>query len=138
MTNSPPTLTASEELQRILVDTIKSAQQGVVKGVDFAMEQIPDICTQLLAWKFAEACIYIGLLSVVVLALVAGWRILWVSFGRFEDSTDTLGSRISVSIIAPLCIALAVIPLCRKVNVALQIKLAPKVYLIEYAGKLIR
>ena len=127
-------------LNQTLIDAINSTKAGVGKGIDFAMEQIPDVCAQLLAWKFAEACLSAVLWILIAIGIAAGWRLAWKVKWTGEDADfHQKFCRGMVSALSALMLVVGVIPLgMRPINTCLKIKVAPKVYLLEYARDLVK
>jgi hypothetical protein len=128
---------ATEELQRLLIDTITSTRDGLAKGVDFAMEQIPEVCAQLLAWKFAEAALFGTCGIIAVLFLLTVWGIMF--FKRWECDDDKTISRIASSVVCGIvipCIIFAEV--APRVATCVKIKVAPKVYLVEFAAGMVK
>lgn len=141
----------NEELQKALAEMINKSVAAAVDALAFTQEQLPEVVQQLLAWKLAEALVYAGAAPIVVficcyfLKKVAqakpkelgrkheNWA--WEAYETISPSLNALG--VLGSIAAALCICASAIFWWAGVFTALQIWLAPKVYLIEYASKLV-
>jgi hypothetical protein len=121
----------NEELQSALAKIIETT----IQAKDFCLEQAPDLINQLLAWKFAISLIWfvVGLVifsftPILFKMAKDGWSDIdaeWAEFKCICGSTGTFFIPV-----AGLCLVLN--------NLAwLQIWIAPKVYLLEYASALI-
>lgn len=141
-----------EELQTALADLISKTLQGVDASKDFLTAEIPDVIEQLLMWH--------GIYSFIVFMLMALWFMLaiyfnvkqykfWKNIIRDEEKIKKLpgffndyNNKVNWGVIASsnLLQLLHFIPLIVMVeNIAwLQIWLAPKIWLIEYMGKLVK
>lgn len=144
-------------LNEALVQIIQSTQGAVEKGIGFLSDQIPDVIQQLLLWKFAEALAYtaVGVLGLVIIAVLlfkhAIRRVDKVvqTPGRYDTEKTIYKESLvydkdgdvhfGVIILGLGSFFGGIISLCAAESVftALQIWLAPKVFLIEYASKLV-
>ena len=149
----------NEQLQQALTAILNKTMQGVDTGVSFLSNQLPDVISQLLLWKMAQAGIgfSIILLVVVISSFSARWAtkvfakynvgssLYMRNHGNEEEKRgeimrDEAGQLIpwaviSVTVCAFSWLALFVggIPMLMSM---IQIWLAPKIYLIEYAASL--
>lgn len=149
-------------LNEALVQIIQTTSGAVEKGIGFLSAQIPDVIQQLLLWKFCEALVY-GAVGVVILVFLGallynvmkkpelippqpipeGHRYYHEPSRKFVPTVwrDTDGD-LMPTIIIPGIGLLVGIPLAFSLLIelvtALQIYVAPKVYLIEYASKLVQ
>lgn len=126
----------TNELQTKLVLWLENAAQAIG---DFAVKEIPPVIHEYLQWKFFEACYYailpiIGLLiSVYILRL--GIKLLNSDkdYGELEIVNVVGGSILTLAaLIATISISIP------NLKTAVQIKIAPKVYLIEQASDIIK
>ena len=110
-----------------LQETLTEILQGVLSAKDFVLTELPDVVEQLLVWKF---CIHLILFSTGIMLVVVsyyGAKKLWISLKGSRDE---------------MCIIFMLIPASGGVLMVcanlkwLQIWLAPKIYLIEYAARL--
>jgi hypothetical protein len=129
-------VTASQGLEGALVDIIQQVSGGVKQGVDFLQAEIPDVVRQLLVWKLAEAAVKGTLLFLFVLGLIP-----LVKWGRkYHETYDQYDFPGHIF----LCGTYGFVSLFCAVGgvqyglTALQIYIAPKVWLIEYAASLVK
>ena len=124
-----------EKATESLIDIIDS----VTEVKDFAIEQAPDVVRQLLTWEFTFSLINFlaGVLcltvSIVVLVVTFknGSKKGWTDSGDFIRASLALGLVLSVLFfITGICVAASCLTW-------LQIAIAPKLFLIEYAADLI-
>ncbi|AOQ26743.1 hypothetical protein [Vibrio phage S4-7] len=131
----------NEQLQTALTQIIDKTMTGVDQSVDFLSEQIPDVLSQLLLWYGVSNMIY-ALVGIVV--LYACYRIVkkpkgtnetwlweWSEYKESHRTTDY--APFLFLLILPIIIGLA---LLGNIMYALQIFIAPKIWLIEYAASL--
>jgi len=122
--------TANEAL-RALIDNAASAKE-------FILAELPEVVQQLLIWKTAESIAYcvLSIAFALIPILAVSWQ--WKNREEHLESdivahSDGLIYMLNLFLIVPVVIAGA------KWNLVwLQIWLAPKVYLLEYAADLVK
>lgn len=131
-------------LQDAFVSIIQTAESGISAGVSFLQAQIPDVIRQLILFNLVRDLIYGGGLFIFLVIYGIGIVELWLWMIKKEkaaskyDSGETafpviLGSAVSLIVSIPAaCIMVA------NITEALELWLAPKVWLIEYAATLIK
>lgn len=123
-------------MQDALVSIIQKTQQGIDASVSFLSEQIPDVIQQLLLWKFVEGLIICAAYLVFAFTLVPTLR--WArEYHKDYDACDFPG-HIFVAVIMSFTSLVSCILAVKSGLTALQIYIAPKVYLIEYAASLVK
>lgn len=138
-----------EQANKILVELLQKASNGIDAAVSFSQAQIPDVVRQLLIWSFVHSALFqvAGLLLLIAAMKLPGFARTarnngerWTSFdgcpndGYFISSfyydICTVFAPIFGSIIGVLIIAF---------NFEwLKIWIAPKLFLIEYAASLVK
>ena len=121
-------------LQDSLVAIIQQVTAGVSAGVSFLQAEIPDVIRQLLLWKMVQAIVICGFCLLYLIAYYLGSikAIEYDKNHRYEDlSTPVviIGGFIAIGVLGSLIYG---------VQIALQIWIAPKVWLIEYAASLVK
>lgn len=138
----------NEQVQQALADILNKTMEGVEAGASFLQAELPDVVQQLLIWKAAESLIY-GVLGVVL--AVSIYKITRAQINQklapeesrrrfqanmiYDEDGDMhagivfFGSAAFFGGILSLC-------MIEGLKTALQIWLAPKIYLIEYAASL--
>lgn len=119
-----------DTLQASLATIIQKATTGVEAGVNFLSEQMPDVIHQLLMWKLTES-LFLVVSSIIVVVL---W-IYGLKKAKEHNSWDSWG--IPVVMIGGTASIGACIMFFIYSLKSLQIWLAPKIYLIEYAANLL-
>lgn len=126
----------NEQAQKILVDLLQKASNGIDSAVSFSQAQIPDVVHQLLVWNFALSILLtiLGMISFCATQYVS-WRIFkklkkeWAGDELFEHPEAMIIGVIYMLTFSPLAwVSLD----------WLKIWLAPKLYLIEYAASLVK
>lgn len=118
-----------EKLQTALAEIINLTLQGK----DFIIEQAPDVITQLLAWKF----------TVSLAGFIIGWVLLLLvglSIKPLIKSCRSGGFLYKADCEPAVCFLIAPIILGGILIfdiIWLQILIAPKIYLLEYAARLV-
>lgn len=131
----------NEQLQTALTQIIDKTMAGVDQSVDFLSEQIPDVLSQLLLWYGVSNIIY-ALVGIVVLYACyhvvkkpqgtnETWLWEWSEYKESHRTTDY--APFILLLIFPVIIGLT---LLSNIMDALQIFIAPKIWLIEYAASL--
>jgi len=134
----------NEQLQKALAEIIQKTMTGLDATVTFLSAEIPDVIHQLLLWyavKYGLECLF-------GLALLVGW-IVAIRWGfkkarAFEASLNMLASGegkgyylFGVAAFFLTLMMLVAVPAF--INIQwLQILIAPKLWLIEYAAKLVK
>jgi len=112
----------------ILVPLIQKASDGIDAAVSFSQQQIPEVIHQLLLWKFSTSLFWCVVSTIVTSVSIA--LFINLAKGYTPDSGDE----------AFLWMFVIVIFIFGTVLVCsfdwLQIWIAPKLYLIEYAATL--
>lgn len=121
-------------MQDALVSIIQKTQQGIDASVSFLSEQIPDVIQQLLMWKLVEGLVIGGML--LLASLVAGKYFIKLWKYLVDESGEELLAPLTIFGI-PTIFGLFISSLCW-LKVPLQVYVAPKVYLIEYAASLVK
>jgi len=117
-------------LEKALVDILQKATAGVEKGVDFLHAEIPVVIEQLLMWHMWSSIITnLIWLTICIILYIVVYK--FYKRGNLKNDIDYyLGG-------SAICIVTTIILLCVIFNTTwLQILIAPKVYLIEYAAGL--
>jgi hypothetical protein len=126
------------ELQNKVVQWIESSAQAIG---DFAVKEIPPFIHEYLQWKFVEALskggICFTLACIISFFLYKGIRKVgnWFTSEECDPGVIFLGVGVIIGLVANIRLF---IYSCTNLLDSLQIKLAPKVYLIEKAAELIK
>lgn len=113
--------------KQALVEIINRSFSAVDKAVDFAKEQMPDVIYQLLLWKAVWSFfIMVVCISIATASIVFAKKLLAES-----DDANCL-------IIPIIFVPISGIALFSAGFDWLQILIAPKIYLLEYAASLAR
>lgn len=139
----------NEQLQQALAAILNKTMTGVDAGVSFLSAEIPDAIHQLLMWKMIESMLFF-VLGIIVICLTMVF--IRSQYRRAVEKTDSYGSSYYVPTmvfdnrgdVSPGCIIFAVIATVGMLTGGalisglswLQILIAPKIYLIEYAASL--
>lgn len=123
----------TNSLEKILTDTIVESKQSIGKAVDWAMTQVPDICEQYLRIELIKSC------ATAIYFILAGIALYKAGHYCFRQAKKTKEEGLYVAgVFAFIFGALASIPFFAYAMNAATIYFAPKVYLVEFAAKLIK
>ncbi len=127
----------TNELQTKLVLWLENAAQAIG---DFAVKEIPPVMHEYLQWKFFEAC-YWAIFPII--CFIIGALIFRYGMKLIKDpKCDYDGVEIVPSVIGAVVVFVATIAILAssvsRIKTAIQIKVAPKVYLIEQASDIIK
>lgn len=143
----------NEQLQLALAAILAKVTSGAEAGVNFLSSEIPEVIQQLLLWKLLQASLLATVFTMLILA-AAVLSIKYCGLGEKIDPKDQcrVGSHIPtlthdrdgdvhpgvVALGLGWCIAVPILftTAIEYIGVALQIWVAPKIYLIEYAASL--
>lgn len=127
---TPP---AVNPLEQALVEILQKTVNALEAGVDFLSAQIPDVIPQLLMWHALKSGIVFGLGVIGMIFAVVLFNKALVAFKKaktYDNEGPGFGMFLSV-IGGIICFLIAYNHLDW-----LQILVAPKLYLIEYAAEL--
>jgi hypothetical protein len=130
---------AINPLEQALAEILTKSMQGIEKGVDFLSAQLPDVIEQLLLWKMWESII--GNLTLWIFAFFVPLILLLsnVSKALSTLSEERFDKHVLFSLISGIWILFGSLVLTKNSDLEwLQILIAPKIYLIEYAAQLIK
>ena len=135
-----------ETINTILIDVLKGVKEtgselyaagkaGVAQAVDFALQQAPLVVQEFLSWKMGEAifnCIFFSIAVIILLSII-----IWAKkkINKLQSYDDDI---VFYSMIITFCIVFTVgstIPIKNNIETIIKIKLAPRVYIIEYVTK---
>ena len=124
----------NEQLQQALATILDKTMNGIDASVEFMQAELPDVIQQLLVWYAAKSAMF-SVLGVVILFVLIKLDIKAFKLIKEGDDIDILvngwgvyGSFVRLIYIAPLVMIS---------NLDwLQIWIAPKIWLIEYAASL--
>jgi len=139
----------NEKLLEQILPIVEKTKEGILKGVEIAQEQFPELIKQVLAWHFTISLI--AWLTGILMLIICGFclrnviNVVTTECDKDKDSaggshswdvhpTVKLGFSIAGTII---CLAIGIVNLCTFWN-WLQILIAPKLFLIEYISNLIK
>jgi hypothetical protein len=131
-------------LEQALIDIITNAANSMSDAKDFIMAELPEVIQQLLLWHAVESIIHMLFGLLLLAAIPVGWTIVYhkrhVLFRRKRSEFDAMsGEAWTTSTLGVfLTIIFTFIGLALLNLTWLQIWLAPKVYLIEYAAGLVK
>lgn len=148
----------NEQANKILIDLLQKAANGIDAAVSFSQAQIPDVIHQLLVWKFTKSLVITLIILATIPVVVKFIRamIKREPDGVFDNegySWDRGKPKYKPTLIwqrdgdmSPLtiifaagCIFYVVAAFGMIVDLTwLKIWLAPKLYLIEYAASLVK
>lgn len=148
----------NEQANKILVELLQKAANGIDAAVSFSQAQIPDVVHQLLVWKFTKSLVVtLALLATVPIAIkfframmkreqdgVYGddgysWdrekpkykpTLVWDKDGTISPGSIFFGT---IILLYSIFVFIAISDMTW-----LKIWLAPKLYLLEYAASLIK
>ncbi len=121
--------------QRIL-ETIDYSGGLIKQGIEFSKEQAPLVVQEFLTWSFWNACISTVLYSIMAVVLIGCAIRFWKK--AFKLSEDTWMPVFFVNIIGVIIGTVAIFLAIDNFRDAVKVKLAPRVYLIEWAASQVR
>lgn len=129
----------NDQMQQALAATLNKTMSGVEAGTSFLQAELPDVIHQLLYWKLASSLLA-TLISIIV--IFAYWRFIRAFMKSERGSAlkglwdEPTGPAFAGLVIGGFASSVSLIVILTDGFTALQIALAPKVYLIEYAATL--
>ena len=124
----------SEQTNKLLAELLQKAVSGLDSAVAFSQAQLPEVIHQLMYWKAALYGLRIVVISLLFLGCVVLFRkgVGWARGWEIEE----IGI---ISVIASGVLGIILMFLIfEDTGNLLQLWLAPKIWLIEYAADLVR
>lgn len=125
-----------DELLKIILPIIEKTKEGILRGIEVVQEQVPDLIHQLLAWKFAfhMTWVLLSLIMMVIFILIT----IWTCKSRPEhtDNWTIWDTKLVISIFTGILATIALCSLPHNIFNMIQIKVAPKIYLLEYISRM--
>lgn len=123
-------------LTQVVIETIEESKKVLGDGFDFAKEQTPLLIREFLVWRFWEH--FILAVALAVVAVIA-----WVWVARLINKGSKWWSDWDVfaGLLTGLAVLISVISTVGAIHNGLQvvkIKVAPRVYLVEFAADTIK
>ncbi len=113
----------------------QASKEAIHKSVDFVTEQAPDVMKQFLMWKFVASVIYA---SFTLLAIVTYGFIVFRVY-KWEASESCRGDFFATPMMGIIggmvCLFLIGVVVIPNTMTAVEIKVAPKIYVIEYVAQ---
>ena len=126
-----------KETDQQLAEILKKGLEAAEKTGNFVVEQAPDLIQQLIVWKTCEY-IFLIIISIAFMFSLYKWH---KSAMKRHDNYDYFCEKIEFFIYCIYAIVVIVIfgiALFTSFFNLIQILLAPKIWLIEYAANLIK
>ena len=124
-----------ENLQNALVEILNRAISGIDSSVAFMQAELPDVISQLLTWYAVKSATYSLFGILIIITYLVGWK-MWIK--RCENnsiSPDVIELFAFPALLGMLPFLTAV---CMIDLQWLQIWIAPKIWLMEYAAELVK
>lgn len=127
----------NEQLQGAVAQILDRAISGIDSSVDFMQAELPDVIEQLLMWYSVKGAI-LTLVGVAILFVML--RVDYKSFKKIDsdDSMDGLDMVMYYGLLGSVARLLYFIPIMMINLEWLQIWIAPKIWLMEYAASLVK
>lgn len=132
----------NEQLQQALADLIEKSMAVAGDALAFAQEELPDVIQQLLMWKAAESVILTAVWFFGVYLLIFGVRKAEAMLEAEHPSysCQELSEECAIGMLFACIVLLVVLGITLTehgiVPDFVQILVAPKAYLLEYAANL--
>ena len=132
-----------ETINTILLDVLKGAKEvgseiysagkaGLIQAVDFAMQQAPLVVQEFLSWKMSEAIINLIFFGAAFVIAFCFFVFLIKKANKYIHSEAIVA--IGLGMVGTLVIMISLLFNFIKpdIQTIIKIKLAPRVYIIEY------
>lgn len=128
----------NENLQTAVAQIIERSLAAVDTAASFLAAEIPDVVQQLLMWHMVKSGVYMALGLALLAAIPLYWKWWYRNAERNNDGELLDGGATFIGGVAGVVGSAALLPSgLILINLTwLQIWIAPKVWLIEYAAKL--
>lgn len=127
----------NNQAEKVLTQLLQRAVDGVDKAVEFSQAQIPDVVEQLLLWHMVESLLWNIPAIILLFIAIFVWPAQFRKNGWARNRDGKIGEgEIPVTLVVSL--ALAFLSWLFSSTTWLQILIAPKLYLLEYAAELVK
>lgn len=129
----------NDQLQSKMVEVIASIQSGVSRASDFAIDQLPDVVQQYIAYGRVSS-IFFTLIPLAIAAMFAATYWWNVKHPKIEDGYRSKRTESQLFIMS-LCIilsSLSFLVFCYNLNGSLMVWVAPKVWVIHELAAMVR
>ncbi|CNI11337.1 hypothetical protein [Yersinia pekkanenii] len=127
-------MTDKANVNDVLINLINRAASGVDQAIDFSKAQLPDVIHQLMVWKAVSYSLSILVTAFLLIGCVMAFKRGLALLA--EDGSSNRGFALVMSPILPAITCFII--LIADIGDALQLWLAPKIWLIEYAASLVK
>ena len=132
----------NKEIMAQILPIVEKTKEGILKGVEIAQQQVPELIQEILKWNFTVSLVWfiVGVIgmSVTIYCLI---RILKTLHSELKKDMTDLSEEgaYNFSIFIPTGIVAFLFGCNVFVNYEwLQIMIAPKLFLIEYISNLLK
>lgn len=130
----------NDEIKNLLLKNLNEAltvtKDSIAKAVEFLQQEIPDVIAQLLRWEFAWSLIWWTVGVGMIIGMVVITKKVW-KFSKKSSLDDQAAMWGIFSVFGSAAWLFSLMTFFSNFT-WLKIWLAPKVYLIEYASRLIQ
>lgn len=127
----------NEKLQEALLSIINKTIAVTGQATDFLLTEVPEVIQQLLMWKMAESLILVILSSILGIVIMIVSTVIFRRVTKvWQQNPVVSGLDYTILVVGNFIGILVVV--CNFNLTWLQIWLAPKVYLVEYAASLVK
>jgi hypothetical protein len=140
----------NEQLQNAVATILERAITGIDSSVDFMQAELPEVIEQLLMWYAVKGVIliFIGLLLIIPFIIVmkkieskdihsATCDSFWVTHYRHCENSLGAGAMV-LSILTGVVSLFGFIMVLVNIMEPIQIWIAPKIWLMEYAASIVK
>lgn len=125
----------NDELEKKLVEYMAGLESRLKTAEDFAVEQLPDVIQQWLAWELWSSVTLAALFLLVAACIGIFVKKFWKFAGDF-DSVDRAFARGIVSILGTIVMAGFLVAAGSNVYWAVKVSVAPKIVILEKVSQL--
>lgn len=124
------------ELQAKLVEYLETMEGAVTASKDFVAREAPLVVQEYLTWCFWEACLWMTLNSIIVALFLTVWSRPCLRLAKSDTPEDVFGG-LGLALGGAAAIGLSYSAVYNALT-ALQITIAPRVFLLERIAELVK
>lgn len=129
----------NDDLQKALAEILNKTTQGVEAGVGFLQRELPEVVQQILIWHGVKSAIFFSIGLGMLIGALWGAKKFWRAGCAAHEENEYADQEGYVVGFCACAVASTVGATVLLANITwLQILLAPKLYLIEYAASLVK
>ena len=122
----------SDSTDKVIASLIQKAMDGVGEAINFSKAQLPDVIEQLMHWKLVSYSLRIFTFALII----AGMCFVFKKGCQWHGVAGKENASFACLLFSSLIILFSLIAMTSSIGNLIELWLAPKVWLLEYASQI--